>query len=112
MEIVEQYGLEQFLIPMSMDEKFNSGNSTAIWAMGELQIICRVYKMQRLLSCSVCGQTFHVTLFCKAEDLNSLQKFLFTTGSFKESLQSTQDAKATQLLNVWQTFHVTFCLQG
>ena len=48
----------------------------------------------------------------EAEDLNSLQKLNFTTGSFKESLQSTQDAKATQLHNVWQTFHVTFCLQG
>ena len=31
---------------------------------------------------------------CKIQDLNSLQKFIFTICSLEETLQSTQDAKA------------------
>ena len=44
--------------------------------------------------------------------MNPLQKLNFTTGRYKESFQSTQDAKASQLQNMLQIFHVTFCLQG
>ena len=66
LEILPQYGLEETQtannLSLSMDEKFNSGNSTAIWAMGKLQIIYHVYKMQRLLRCSVCGQTCNIIL--------------------------------------------------
>ena len=46
-----------------------------------------------------------------AEDLNSLPKCIFTTGSFKETLQRIQDAKATQLLDVWQNFSYNIFLE-
>ena len=40
------------------------------------------------------------------------KKFIFTTGTFKETLQSMQDATAIQLLSVWPNFSCDIILQG